>query len=75
MEPVSFRPVQSGMRGYYSFFLPLLQQTPDPKLDTYDDHENGDYNILIIYIICVIPIFNYVCNAGWLKSVQLDFNH
>jgi hypothetical protein len=71
MEPMSFRPVQSGMLGYYPFFLPLLQQTLDPWLDTYDDPENGNFYALYwLYTLFVfIPIILITCNAGWLNSV------
>jgi hypothetical protein len=81
MEPLSFRPVlvQSGMLGYCSFFSPLqalLQQTLDPSpsnapLETYDDPENGNYMHYsnYIYYLFYSYYFNYVCNAGWLKSV------
>ncbi len=71
MEPLSFRPVQSGMLGYYSFFLPLLQQTLDPIMDTYNDPANGNnmHYIDYIYYLFYGYYFNYVCNAGWLKSV------
>ncbi len=83
MEPLSFRPVQSVMLRYYSFFLPLLQQTLDPSpsnapycevvstLETYDDPENGNYLNYINYRhYCLYSYYiDYECNAGRLKSV------